>query len=300
MVESISADFSAYNSGDKKILEEKLQTIKDKQGILGSIWNDIKETTKLGKTESQCETLVKKFENGSVTFDQALEYIEQYQKAQDSGADLLANIAAGIGSIAVATTTLGAGTIAWGAAFAKGAPIGALLKSSIKTLDRATNNIENDELDTKTILKDAVSGSITGATSAVSSGISAGVKTGQLGVSVVKGAKCSAICGALSGSTSYMTDVALDDKEFDIGDLAFNTASNAFVSGTVGAAVGGGFYGANSIAGNVAKNSTKDAITDAAEASISRTIAKDSFLSSTRKVLGKVEKDALSGQTQAA
>ncbi len=301
MVESVNTDFSSYSNKDKQALNQKLKETKDKQGLLGAAWNEIKEVVNIGKTESECESMVKKFESGQVSFEEALEYIEQYQKAQDSGADLLANIATGIGSIAVATTALSAGPIGWGAAFIKGAPMGALLKSTVKTVDRATNNVKDDELDTKKILKDAISGSITGATSAVSSGISAGVQTGQIGVSIAKGAKCSALSGALSGSTSYMTDVVLDDEEFDFNDLAFNTASNAFISGTVGAAVGGGFYGANSIGGNVAKNTAANGIKDATKTSVSRTIAKDSFLSSTRKFLGKVEKDALlNNQTNAA
>ena len=197
--------------------------------------------------------------------------------------ELGANILTGIGAIAFATTALAAGPIGWIAAIAKGAPIGAALKAGIKTLDRASNNVEGDTLDAKQITKDTISGALTGTTSAVSSGVGAGIKAGKIGLSILNGAKCGAICGSVSGAASYLTDVAFeDDKVFNAGEIVINTATSAFVSGTVGAVVGGGMYG---LSANVGKEATK---------TLGQTIVADSTSSTTRKLLGQGERNILS------
>ena len=61
-----------------------------------------------------------------------------------------------------------------------------------------------------------------------------------------------------------------------------NTLTSAFVSGTVGGVVGAGMYG---LSGNVGLDVSK---------SVKQTIIDDSTSSSTRKVLGQVEKTVMS------
>lgn len=281
MVGSITNTQSSYNSS--QILEQKLQDVKDKQGILGKAWNGLKEISGFGVKQSDCDSMLDKFNNGEISFEEAVAYIENFESRQEGGANLLANVVTGVGAIATATTAVAAGPIGWGLAIAKGAPIGAAIKAGIKTADRATNDVQGDALDAKEIAKDAISGGITGATSAVSSGVGAGVKAGKFGLSVLNGAKCSTICGAVSGASGYVLDAALeDDKDFNLKDLAINTASSAFISGTVGAAVGGGVYGIQSALGNVGKEAAK---------TTSQTIVSDSITSSTRKLLGDAEKN---------
>lgn len=287
MVETISSN--------TQYLQERLQEVKDKQGFLGKAWNGVKETTGLGLSQSDCDSMVEKFNNGEISFEEATAYIDDYEKKQSGASDLIANIATGVGAIAVATTAAAAtvatggaaapAAISWGLAIAKGAPIGAALKAGIKTLDRATNDVEGDALDARKIAKDAISGSVTGATSAVSSGVGAGIKAGKFGLSVLNGTKCSTICGAASGATSYLANCAFDeDKDFDLGELFTDTATSAFISGTVGAAVGGGLYGIQSLAGNVGKETLK---------STTETIISDSATSSTRKILSNAERNII-------
>ena len=264
-------------------LEDKLKQIQDEQGFLGKSWNGFKEITGLGVSNSDCEKLLDKYNNGEISFEEAVQYIEDFKSKQETMSELGANILTGIGAIAFATTALAAGPIGWIAAIAKGAPIGAALKAGIKTLDRASNNVEGDTLDAKQITKDAISGALTGTTSAVSSGVGAGIKAGKIGLSILNGAKCGAICGSVSGAASYLTDVAFeDDKEFNAGELVKNTATSAFVSGTVGAVVGGGMYG---LSANVGKEATK---------TLGQTIVADSTSSTTRKLLGQGERNILS------
>lgn len=292
MTEALANNFTnnlggIYNnsSANKKTqeLEEKLKEVQDEQGFLGKTWNGFKEITGLGLSNSDCEKLVDKYNNGEISFEEAVSYIEDFKSKQETMSELSANILTGIGAIAFATTALSAGPIGWVAAIAKGAPIGAALKTGIKTLDRATNDIEGDALDMKQMTKDAISGALTGTTSAVSSGVGAGIKAGKVGLSILNGAKCGTICGSVSGAASYLADVAFEeDKEFNTGELLKNTATSAFVSGTVGAVVGGGMYGLSS---NVGKEATK---------TLSQTIVADSSSSTARKLLGQGERNILS------
>lgn len=260
-------------------LQSKLKAVSDKQGVLGKAWNGFKEFSGLGKSESDCESMLEKYKNGSISFDEALSYIEDFEKRQDNASELISNLATGVGAIAFTTATAGAGTIVWATA-AKAAPIGAAIKSGVNMLDRATNDVEGDALDVKEVTKDVISGAVTGTTSAVSSGIFKGRADGTmaLSTSIKNGAKCGVACGSLSGSTSYLTDVALDeDKEFSAGDLIKNTATSALVSGTVGGAVGAGAYNSvahNGIFSQVNRDSLKQAFTE------------DSVLSSIRKIAG--------------
>lgn len=273
-------DFATAN--DKSIfLEASLYEAKNEQGFIGKAWNGVKETFGAGLSESDCEDIVKKYKNGEVTFEDAMNTINDYHEKQSSMTDLFANVATGIASIALVTATVAGGPIGWVTALALGAPVGAAVKTGLKIADRATNNIKDDEFDSKAITKDVISGAVTGMTSAVSSGIGAGIKTGKLALSVKNGAKCGAICGGVSGATSYLTDVALDEnKYFNAGDFAKNTLTSAFVSGTVGAAVGA----------TVFQVSSADKL---AAQTVRETIVNDSVASSSRKLLGSLERDAL-------
>lgn len=292
MTEALANNFTnnlggIYNnsSANKKTqeLEEKLKEVQDEQGFLGKTWNGFKEITNLGLSNSDCEKMVDKYNNGEISFEEAVSYIEDFKSKQETMSELGANILTGIGAIAFATTALAAGPIGWVAAIAKGAPIGAALKTGIKTLDRATNDVEGDTLNMKQMTKDAISGALTGTTSAVSSGVGAGIKAGKVGLSILNGAKCGTICGSVSGAASYLADVAFEeDKEFNTGELLKNTATSAFVSGTVGAVVGGGMYGLSS---NVGKEATK---------TLGQTIVADSSSSTARKLLGQGERNILS------
>lgn len=268
---------------DKSIfLEAALFEAKSEQGFIGKSWNGVKELFDTGLSESDCEDIVKRYKNGEVTFEEALTTIQGYHDKQSTMTDLFANITTGIASIALVTAAVAGGPIGWLTALALGAPVGAVVKTGLKMADRATNNIKNDEFDSKTIAKDVVSGAVTGMTSAVSSGIGAGIRSGKLMLSVKNGTKCGAICGGVSGATSYMADVALDEnKHFNAGDFAKTTLTSAVVSGTVGAVVGGSVF----------KISNADKL---ASQTVKQTIINDSAASSSRKVLGNIERDAIS------
>lgn len=279
------------DNNDAYSLEDKLNSIQDKQGIIGKAFNEIKEFTGLGVSYDDCQSMVEKYEQGLISFDEAVEYIDSYDKKQNTASELITNITTGIGAIAVATTamtSLPVSGVGLGLAIAKGAPVGAALKTGIGLLDRSTNEVEDDALDFKELAKDAVSGTMTGITSAISSGVGAGIKAGKVGLSVLNGTKCGVLCGGTSAAVNYATDVALGDREFNFGDLTKDVAFSSFVSGTVGAAVGAGLYGVSSLKGTV--GSASNSVTS----STSQVIAKDATASSLRKALGQKEKEILS------
>ena len=271
-------------------LADRWSQIKASQGIIGKAWNGVKEFLNVGVKESDCESMLEKYNNGEISLEDAMNYIENFGKKQENATNLISNIATGIGSIALATTAAGGAAIGPLLAIIKGAPIGAAIKTGLKTLDRATNGIEGDELEAKEIIKDAVSGAVTGATSAVSSGVFQGVKEAKrtmtvaqgLKTSVKNGLKCGALCGAASGSADYLTNVALDEnKKFNFGELTKTTATSALVSGSVGSLVGAGVFGVEGALGNLGQETTS---------SLSHTIVRDSALSSSRKILGNAER----------
>ena len=275
-----------------KNAEERWSQIKAQQGFIGKAWNGIKEFTNLGKSESDCESMLEAYKNHEITLAEAMEYIEDFEKKQDNASNLITNIATGVASIALATSTCGL-SIGWLQALKFGAPIGAAVKTAIKGLDRATNDIEDDALDAKEIVRDAVSGAVTGTTSAVSAGIFQGVKEAKatktvaegLKTSVLNGAKCGAQCGAIAGAIDYTTDTALDeDKKFNFGQLTRNTGAQAALSAAIGGTFGGGVFGVEALKGNLGKEMTT---------TIKDAIFRDCALSSSKKVAGNLEKQAL-------
>ena len=271
-------------------LNARWSEIQAEQTFISKAWNGFKEKFDVGQSASDCESMLEKYKNHEISLDEAMEYLNNFEKKQENMTDLFANIATGIGSIALATFT-GGTSIGWSLALKLGAPIGAAIKTVLKGLDRATNDIKGDALDGKLIAKDLISGAVTGTTSAVSSGVYKGVTKASLAVSMKNGGKCGLECGAVSGGIAYLTDVIFDkDKKFSFKEFFKNVFTSASVSGSVGVAVGGGVFGAEKLANHLGKsfvlaNEAKN-IDNEVILSEGIVIARDSGLSSTRKVGG--------------
>ena len=264
-------------------LEEKLESIKDKQGLLGKTWNGIKELTTLGVSESDCENMLDKYNKGEISFEEAVSYLDDFDSKQKTMSNLLSNIATGVGAIAFATATAGTG-LGFVASFKAGAPIGAALKTGINFLDRATNDVDNDAFDIKEMAKDAISGAMTGTTSAVASGVGTGIRNGNITTSILNGAKCGAICGSMSGALDYTTNAIFDNEKFNFENLISNTLLSGATSATVGAVVGGSMYGGASLLGSAGHEVTK---------TTSEIITQDCASSTARKILGTEVKQAI-------
>ena len=131
MVESINKVETSRISGSKvAILENKLQAIEDEQGIFGKIWNGTKELTSLGTSQKDCQSMLKQFKQGKISFEEAAQYLNSFEQKQENMTELTKNIATGIGAIAFATVTAGTG-LGLVAAAQAGAPIGAGIKAAL-------------------------------------------------------------------------------------------------------------------------------------------------------------------------
>ena len=167
-----------------------------------------------------------------------MQTIDSYESKQKDGVNILTNAIAGVatGLIAIGTGGIGLGVIGAGAA------IGAGSKVALKTIDRATNEVEGDEIDLKEMTKDAVTGAVDGAVN-----IATGGMVGKVGTTLTKsimngaiqGAKAGAISGAAGGAAEYTADVLVGDREFSANELVTTTISNAAVGGVFGGVVGG-------------------------------------------------------------
>lgn len=227
-------------------LRQELQDVQDEQGIIGKAWNGIKNFIGLGVGSDKVEDKIEQYENGEITYDEALDYIETYEAKQEGTVDLAANLIAGAvtGTIAVVS----GGTLT-AAGVAAGAAIGGAVKAGVKTADRATNEINGDALDAKQIVKDTITGAVDGALNVATAGMVKGAIAGNsMKKAVIEGvktgAKAGAISGAGAGAASYTADVITEkDIEFSLKDLALSTFNNAAAGAVMGGIMGGATQG---------------------------------------------------------
>ncbi len=235
-------------------LKNQFETAQDEQGFLGKLWNGFKNLTGLGLSSNDVQDKLEQYENGEITYDEAASVIAEYKTKQDGAADLIANTVTGLAVAGVSVATGGAGAVLIGLG------VGAGAKAGLKTVDRATNNIEGDALDSKQILKDGITGAVDGVTSAITAGMvsvpTAGatvMTTAKQGL--VQGAKAGAITGAATGATQYTTDCAFDnDKEFTLSGLLATTAQNTITGGVFGGITGG-------VGGAISQNNFNNTVT---------------------------------------
>ena len=244
----IQEDFTSLVNAS--LLEDQLSFVQKEQGALMRGWDNFKGDIGIGTSSEKCEDAIEKYKKGEMTFEEAMSEIEKFSNKQSSSLDLFSNIATAAAALAATVATGGVAGIAIGAA------VGAGTKAGFKAADRATNDIKGDALDGKQLAKDALSGAVTGGIAVATAGtaknpfdngfkvagkqvIGAGKKA-----CVAKCATTGVVTGAISGASNYTIDCAFEDnKDFNVKDLAVNTATSSLVGGTVGAVMGG-FNGA--------------------------------------------------------
>lgn len=225
-------------SADAEVLKQQFDAVQEEQGILGKLWNGFKNLTGLGLCSNDVEAKIEQFQNGEITYEEALETIESYDVKQEGAVNIIANTVTGIATAGIAVATGGAG------ALLMGATIGGATKAGLKTLDRATNDIQGDALDVKEIIKDGVTGAVDGAVSAATAGMFKGAVAGQTVKEAVKqgaiqGAKAGGISGAATGATDYTINTIADGEEFTVEGLLGTTAQNAVTGAVFGGLLGG-------------------------------------------------------------
>ena len=260
--DTYSANIAASNNGEVSIfsqqettnpinqgitsLNESFSEVQDEQGLIGKLWNGFKNLTGLGLSSNDVQEKIEQYEQGEITYEEALDTIESFSDKQEGAVNLIANTITGVATAGITIATGGAGALLMGAA------IGGAAKAGVKTLDRATNNVEGDALDAKEIVKDSLTGAVDGMVSAATAGLIKAPIAGQTVKQAVKqgaiqGATSGAITGGVTGATDYTVNTIADDEEFTFEGLLQTTAQNAITGAVFGGVLGG-------ITGGVSQN----------------------------------------------
>lgn len=235
--------FTPQNANAKvQNLNAILQKAQNEQGVVGKFWDGLKGVTGIGLSSKKCQNYINKVSSNQMSYEEAYTEVSKYGFKQKSAVNMLSGIASGVCS----AFAIGLAPATGGASILAAAGVGAASKAGIKTLDRATNNVQNDALNAKQIVKDGLSGALNGAVSGATIGIGkeavAAATTAKeaLKQGVIQGAKGGAISGAAIGAGDYTIECAFeDDQEFKVDDLVRNTAYSAVAGGATGAVIGG-------------------------------------------------------------
>ena len=230
-------------------LESKLSEAKNKQGVVGSLWNGIKNITGLGSSTNKCEQAIEDYKNGKISYDEAESIISGFDSKQESSVNLAANILTGVAATLVVGSAVLTGGLSLGV-IAGAAAVGAGTKAGLKFLDRATSKVEGDAAHAKQIAKDSLSGAVDGAVSVATMGMGTTAVTAKTAVQqtlketvkqgIISGAKAGAVSGAVTGASDYTIEAVLEeDVEFNAQDLAKSTLMNAAGGAIAGGAMGG-------------------------------------------------------------
>ena len=223
-------------------MQNVLDNAKNEQGVFGKLIDGVKGMTGLGLSSKKCQSCIDSVKTGSMSYEEAYSKVSKYSSKQKNAVNILTGISSGV----ITTAALGFAPVTGGASILAAAGIGAASKAGLKTIDRATNNIQNDALDAKQIAKDGLTGAIDGAVSAATVGIGKeavmGAKTSKeaLKQGAIAGAKGGAISGAVIGAGDYTVECAFeDDQKFEVDNLITNTVYGAAAGAITGAVIGG-------------------------------------------------------------
>ncbi len=270
-IENVNNDFEYYENENEPAEENNTQTtideqaeelysmlgdIKEKQGVVSSVWNSLKSFVGAGTSTKKCEKAIEDFKSGKLSFEEAQSKISEFESKQESSVNMFSNIVSGIAVTAAVGSAIATGGLSL-AVVGGSALLGGATKAGLKFADRATNRVKGDALNKKQLAKDGLSGAVEGVATAVTMGVGTAAKTagtvaeaasstakatlGQtLKTGIKEGAKAGGIAGAVTGAGEYTIDAALEeDVEFDTGDMFENTAKTAFAGAITGGVMGG-------------------------------------------------------------
>lgn len=224
-------------------LQLALNSAKDEQGIIGKLIDGAKNLTGIGLSSNKCQRYIDKVATGQMSANEAYSKINQYKSKQRTNV----NVLSGIGAGALACFAIGFAPVTGGMSLLVGAGVGAGAKAGIKTLDRATNNIEKDAFDVKKILKDGLSGAVNGVvgTLGMTKYFNKPLNLGTTANEAIKngaltGVKYGAGAGAIIGASDYAIECGFEaDQQFTAEGLISATAKGATMGALTGAIAGG-------------------------------------------------------------
>ncbi len=285
-------DVSIFTSDSENIdenvelLKEQLNAVESENGAILDGWNNFKEKIGIGSSSQKCDEAINQYQNGEISFEEASEIIDNFDKKQDNSLNLFSNIAtsiAAIAAVAVVTVATGGTALPIIAAVGIGAATGAVTKAGFKTADRATNEIEGDALDGKQIAKDAISGAVVGGTAAATMGTAGG--TSGVTDAAVGCAKTGAKTGAVSGASNYLIDCAFEeDQDFNAKELVVSTGEGAIIGAAVGGIMGS-VNGALRVNGILSSGCNIQSMISSTENASLKNVAANSACSASYKIL---------------
>lgn len=235
-----NANEDVYVEPEKTLetLQAKFKDVQKQQGFIGRIWDKFKTTTGLGLGSDDIESLIKEYEAGNISYEEVEEQIKLYKEKQNGTVDIVANV---VSTAAV----VGTGVLTGGLSLLGGAVVGGTIKTALKTADRRTNKIEDDDFNLKQMFCDFGTGAFNGALSTglfakmsgpvVGQSVASAAKTG-----ILQGAGSGTIIGGASGAVDYTNRCILDeDTKFTFKDLMQSVSQGALIGCVLGSVTGG-------------------------------------------------------------
>lgn len=256
----IKSDSISSGTTEEKLseLNTYFATMKLNQGIFAKGIDSVKSLFSSNGTSKGVKEAIEKYENGDISYNEALKTIAKFEEAQNSNSEIVANAVSGAASLfaGIAASNKG-GSSAKSIAIAAAA--GAISKGLTKLTERSTNGIKGDALTAKNLVKDLTTGAINGA---IVGGTANYTLSGGKTLNASTGSITGAISGGGIGYTNYMADVIAGDREFSLKDAAAQTIGYA----AGGAAIGGAAGGISAaVSGKKAKTETSENLTQGAQ-----------------------------------
>lgn len=191
-------DYNETDINDVSSLTSKLNKIKEEQGFIGKIWDGIKNLTGLGASSDKTEVIIKQYENGEISFDEAQSALEKYEDGQNMAVDVAGDMISGMVSAGAAM----AAPFTGGASLLFAGAVGAAVKVGIKGAD---SFIGGKEYGIKDIGYDLITGSINGAMAPLTNALGGAAGTGIAKVCGLNVAKSAASEGVEAAGKSFLT-----------------------------------------------------------------------------------------------
>ncbi|MDO5437531.1 MAG: hypothetical protein Q4F80_04975, partial [bacterium] len=210
-------------------------TTKAGQGIFAKGIDAVKSVFSSNGTSKGVEEAIEKYENGQISYNEALNTIAKFEQKQKTSSDAAANLISGAASLfaGIAASNKGSSSAK---SIAISALAGALSKGLTKLVERSTNGITGDALSVKDLTKDLTTGALNGA---IVGGTANYTLSGGRTLTAATGSITGAISGGGIGYTNYMADVIAGDREFSLKDAAAQTAGYAMGGAAIGGVAGG-------------------------------------------------------------
>ncbi len=182
-----------------KLKQELLET-KKTQGLVGKIWDGAKNILHLKASSKNVEKIIKKFEEGTITQEEADIALAKYKKGQEMSVDVFADMVSGF--IAIGATM--AAPFTGGTSLMLAAGIGTVAKPAIKGIDAAVGGRKY-----KTLGYDIITGFTNGLMAPFTNALGGAAGTGVaklFGLNVVKSLGREAVeAGAKTAGKSFLT-----------------------------------------------------------------------------------------------